>query len=55
MKIDTIGLRCPEPLMIVRQKLRTINNDEINFSPKKGLDAVLSFGSFKQGGNIIKA
>jgi tRNA 2-thiouridine synthesizing protein A len=27
-EIDTIGLRCPEPLMIVRRELRKLNNME---------------------------
>lgn len=28
MIIDTIGLRCPEPLMIVRKKLRSLEDNK---------------------------
>ena len=27
-ELDTIGLRCPEPVMMVRKKIRTINLGE---------------------------
>ncbi|MDD6177159.1 MAG: sulfurtransferase TusA family protein [Ruminobacter sp.] len=53
MKIDTIGLRCPEPLMIVRQKLRTINNDEIleivadDPSTKRDFTLLCNFNNYK--------
>ena len=33
----------------------TNTTQDVIFSPKRGLEAVLSFGSFKEGGTIIKA
>ena len=27
-QLDTIGLRCPEPVMMVRKKIRTLNSGE---------------------------
>ena len=28
-KLDAIGLRCPEPVMMIRKKIRGLDSDEI--------------------------